>query len=662
MGKRRGGVAAPASPPAAAARARLASPPANRSGGSSRARFAAHVALALLAAAAAALACAPVTRNHAVYDDSHVLPSRDLHTPWREWLATGLLNDFWGSPMNSATSTQQWRPALVAGYRASLALAGCRTEEVAGAQLLRNKDLCEAAQPPRCLVALHAHSVALHSANTALLHAVAAGPLAMPPPAAAAAALLFGLHPVHAESVAAVYGRADVQALTWQLLALLAAWHLRRRPAVRAALALSAATLATLSKENGLLTFVLLPAVDLLDGSGAAARVGGAGGTAGFAASSLACLGFFVAARAALVTPWGPPFGFVDNPAHWLASAPLRAASLAWLHFRYVEALALPWRLSANHGWDSGTLITSLTDTRVVLCMALYAGAAAATALLLLAARTSSAARSALFCILWGVLAFLPSSNLMFPVGTTLGERLLYLPSAPFCAVTALAVSRLFAGVPPAALVVGAPLAAALLGARLRAELAPYLCDATLWAYAVARYPDNLVAVNNLAVRLDTADLHAAALALYDRVEAVWARTERMAADVALRGGVADDFSLRTNAMRRAAAGRAAVLRPLLEATAADPAFYAGTGQAAAAPARGPRKTAEKSEELAVRAMHGYVLALNGRPDPALGNRILARMAALCTRWEALRAAPICAQAVEQFAKVPGGGAPRVGA
>jgi hypothetical protein len=581
--------------------------------------------------------------------------------------------------MNSERSNQQWRPALIAGYRLSLWAASCSEREVGGGELLRAKDMCDAAPPPRCLAALHAHTVALHAANVALLHAVAAGPLAMPPAAATAAALLFALHPVHAESVATVYGRADVQSLLAQQLAVLATWHLRARaPALRALLALTLAALSTLSKENGIVTFALLPALEPLLSS--SARRSSANAWFGVACASVAAA--FLLARAALVTPWGPPFGFVDNPAIFVASRPARAASLAWLHFRYVEALLFPWRQSVNHGYDSGTLVLSIADARVALCGALYAAAAAVTgALGVRSASGDAGASRALACVLWGVLTFLPAANVGFSVGTTLGERLLYLPSAPaalLAALAAAAAARSDAvaaagdalGAPPAlrraALLLSAPALLALLAARTRAELAPYGCDFTLWAAAVARYPGNLVAVNNLAVRLDTADAHAAALSLYDRIEASWADAERLAAGDGTPGGavfvpgIVEGFSLAENTMRRSAMGRAAVLRPMLAAVAVDPAFYGEAhvqnSHAAARGKKGSKKKAKagasagaepsmQSLDAAVSALTSYVQAIQGKPDPALGARMLTRVVALCERWAELQSVPLCGQA-----------------
>ena len=189
-----------------------------------------------------------------------------------------------------------------------------------------------------------------------------------------------------------------------------------------------------------------------------------------------------------------------------------------------------------------------------------------------------------------------------------------------------------------------APVAAAALFARTRSELAPYACDALLWDAAMRRYPDNVVVANNLAVRLDAAGAHAPALAIYDHVEAVWQRTERMAAmftPAAVAG-----MPLMQNGMRRAIAGRSAVLRPLLGAVALDGAYHAGGAPAA-------------NLGDAARALELYVHALQGRPDEQLGGRILARLLALCARWDELRALPVCTQAAELHGAGGGQAAPR---
>ena len=361
-------------------------------------------------------------------------------------------------------------------------------------------------------------------------------------------------------------------------------------------------------------------------------------GVCAFAAAAV------LGARGALLRPWGPPFGFADAPAPFLARRAARLASAAWLHVRYVEALLLPWRQAANHGFDSNTLVRDWRGaaTAVPIVVATYGAALATVALLWRARDAAPAARPALLCVAWGVVSFLPSSNVAFQVGTTLGERLLYLPSAPACALAARAAhAAAGAGRGAAA---GAAFAAllALAAWRARAELAPYRCDAALWAAAHARYPDNVVAANNLAVRFDAAGRHDLALALYDRIEAVWARADVAAAAGAFLPGQARAMSLAENGMRRAAMGRARVLRPMLRAAALDPRFDRP----------GARRAASLDD--AAGAAAAYAEALQGAPDEGLASRILARLVALCGEWPPIGAMPLCAQAAEMLAQKRG--------
>jgi len=52
--------------------------------------------------------------------------------------------------------------------------------------------------------------------------------------------------------------------------------------------------------------------------------------------------------------------------------------------------------------------------------------------------------RSALLAILMIILPFLPASNLFFPVGFVIAERVLYLPSAGYCILVSLGIHALF--------------------------------------------------------------------------------------------------------------------------------------------------------------------------------------------------------------------------
>jgi len=103
--------------------------------------------------------------------------------------------------------------------------------------------------------AWHLASIGLHALNAVLLAAILRRPLGTA--AAVAAALVFGLHPVHTESVGWITARFDLMAATFLLSSVLL--FLRRRPGLSAL----AFALALLSKESAV-TFPLLLTACLL--------------------------------------------------------------------------------------------------------------------------------------------------------------------------------------------------------------------------------------------------------------------------------------------------------------------------------------------------------------------------------------------------------------
>ncbi len=137
----------------------------------------------------------------------------------------------------------------------------------------------------------------------------------------------------------------------------------------------------------------------------------------------------------------------------------------AWLHVRYVWLLVFPAVMSCDYSFNAVPLVRSMLDWRNMASISMYAVVVAATLLAARVLRTTTsrqvrnAASSTLLAIAWGVLPFVPSSNLLFPVATVIGqpaavspahssrptatyepnagERLLYLPSVGFCMLLA---------------------------------------------------------------------------------------------------------------------------------------------------------------------------------------------------------------------------------
>jgi len=113
-------------------------------------------------------------------------------------------NDFWGTPIGSSNSHGSYRPLCVASFRLNHWTGGL---------------------DPR---GYHAANVLLHCAVTYLVYTLYRTLLPRRGPAAAAA--VFAVHPVHAEAVAGVVGRADLLACLFYLSAFLCyVAHVRHR-------------------------------------------------------------------------------------------------------------------------------------------------------------------------------------------------------------------------------------------------------------------------------------------------------------------------------------------------------------------------------------------------------------------------------------------------
>jgi tetratricopeptide (TPR) repeat protein len=162
----------------------------------------------------------------------------------------------------------------------------------------------------------------------------------------------------------------------------------------------------------------------------------------------------------------------LDNP---LVALPLgaRLVNAVWVGLRYAGLLALPAHLAYDYSHQAIRLLSGAGDPRL--------WAALAVAGLGLAAWIASARRSreVFFGVGFALATFSVVSNVVVPIGTILGERLLYLPSLGFClalaALLAGAAARLFRT--PAAAARGLLAAVAVLVALHAARAADRVLD-----------------------------------------------------------------------------------------------------------------------------------------------------------------------------------------
>jgi tetratricopeptide (TPR) repeat protein len=313
----------------------------------------------------------------------------------------------------------------------------------------------------------------------------------------AALAALWAVHPVSTEAVTNIVGRADLLAALGVLGALYS--HVRAadmrgtsRLMWRTA-EVAAATLAVFSKESGV---AVLPAIvlhDVLLGRDSASKRRQAFGIWIALAVPVALLLY---QRSVVAPPGLPPEPFVDNPISGSSFWTGRLTALAVVG-RYLWLTFWPATLSADYSHAQIPLATGTAQewmawltVSAALCIAVF-----------LVLRSY---RLAFFAAGFAFLTLLPGANLLFPTGTIMAERLLYLPLAGLVAVMVIAGSTAVAALahrPPlrtaaACLVI---VVVAALSVRTWVRNRDWRDDVAFWTSAVHAAPNSFKTHKGLA-------------------------------------------------------------------------------------------------------------------------------------------------------------------
>jgi tetratricopeptide (TPR) repeat protein len=294
-------------------------------------------------------------------------------------------------------------------------------------------------------------------------------------------AAVWAVHPVLTESVTNIVGRADLLAGMATLGGLLiylksteaGGW---RRPAwLMGLMAVTAA--GVFSKESAV---VIVGIVALYEATWWNPRR-----LRGFLLGCLAMCPAVIAMlwmRSRVLAASAPArFPFQDNP---IAGADFLSGRLTAVKVmaKYLGLLVWPAHLSVDYSYAQ----IPLADGRPTDWVAWFVVAAVAIGVVFLYRRN----KPAFFAAVFAFLTLLPASNLLFPMGTIMAERLLYLPAIGLSICLTLA---LFWAGRRTHLKVLAPVALCLItagfGARTWARNADWRDDSTLWAAAVRTSP-----------------------------------------------------------------------------------------------------------------------------------------------------------------------------
>jgi tetratricopeptide (TPR) repeat protein len=469
----------------------------------------------------AALAAYVPTVGHGFAFDDDIVIVRNRHLRSLAGIPDLLTRTEWAG---GGIELRQWRPLTALTYAANHALTGLAPWSY------------------------HLANVLLH-ALAALLVLRLGRRWGLSPGAAGLAALLFAVHPIHVEAVANVVGRKDVLATVLLLAMALLHEPALRRGGARLALPILAYAGAMLSKEVGVVGVGLVLLQDLLlpDPPGLVPRRRRVALYAGYAAALVAYLAAY-SAVAGLGAP--PAIPFVDNPAAHGPGA-IRVLTAIAVIGKGLLLQLLPAGQSPDWSFDAIPLVRSPLDPRLL--------AAATILLACTAAAIALRRRAPVFSLAlgWYLVTLLPASNLLFPVGTLFGERLLYAPSVAFAILAGIGLAALLRPVPRRIQVVAtAAVAITLAGTTVRYSAA-WADEAALFRLAASNAPRSAKVHHKLAEVLLRDGRAAEALPEIRRAIGILpgdARAEALHADVLRALGQTED-------------ARAALLRAL----AADP-------------------------------------------------------------------------------------------
>ncbi len=244
------------------------------------------------------------------------------------------------------------------------------------------------------------------------------------------AAALFAVHPLHTEAVTGIVGRAELFAALFFLLAWW--WDLEHRGRLRyLAGAFAAFGLALISKEHAVALPLVLVLSDLYVAKNRDTQWRPEAARAGlwfvwrYVGYLLVLIGYllcrFVAVGVGLPRP-----SLLDNPLAHLPLVPRLMTALV-VAGRYLWLMVWPQYLSADYSYNQIPAVNSPMAPGLLLALLAWG------TLIGIAAWSYARGRQAFLCAGFTLVTFLPASNFLIPIGTILGERLFYLPSAGLC-------------------------------------------------------------------------------------------------------------------------------------------------------------------------------------------------------------------------------------
>lgn len=257
-------------------------------------------------------------------------------------------------------------------------------------------------------------------------------------------ALIFAAHPIHTEVVANIKGRDEIFTLLGSLLALYCSFRaMKTKQIVWHLLAGISFFMALMSKENAItflaivpLTYFFFTKTEVLDWIKSTIPFIVAAALFLFIRTQI--LGFSLGDTS--MELMNNPFLKIENGVYVDFTFSEKMATILFAMGKYLQLLCFPITLTHDY-YPRQIDLMQWTDWRVLLSLLVYLGLTVYALVGLLKKNPLS------YAILFFLITFSIVSNILFPVGTHMSERFMFMPSVGFCmAITLLLWNQFLVG------------------------------------------------------------------------------------------------------------------------------------------------------------------------------------------------------------------------
>ncbi|XP_075990788.1 transmembrane O-mannosyltransferase targeting cadherins 4 [Anticarsia gemmatalis] len=391
-----------------------------------------------------------------VFDDSEaIVKNKDVTSgSWGD----AFYNDFWGANIKSNLSHKSYRPLTILSFRLNYIL---NQHKLSSLQFKITNLLCHVI----CCVLLWkvyeniVHKRKLSSQESNIKRKTQNDKNKkwwMDTPYLAT--LLFAVHPVHTEAVCGIVGRADLLASMTFFLAVLCyskAMNSKQWKYVYLVCTVIISAISMLFKENGItalgfcLVYEIITKLKFKRNEATTKQNFIERNSVHIGIDSIVrSITLMLGAATLLYARWNvmagtkPEFKPTDNPTAFDGSLYTKIATYNYIYF--LNAVLFIWPKWLCYDWSMGCiqLIKKLTDGRIIFVFLMYLYG-----ILLLIAIIKNKHRKTnriiILAVSLAVIPFLPASNILYPVGFVIAERILYISSAGYCLLIVVGFNKL---------------------------------------------------------------------------------------------------------------------------------------------------------------------------------------------------------------------------